>query len=100
MNQDEEHLRLLSVFHYVCAVLAAIFACFPIIHLVVGLVLLLRPGFIGPQNSQPHPERFVGLLFVVMSAVFILFGWAFAACIAYAGRCLGQRKHYMFCIVM
>jgi hypothetical protein len=100
MNQDEEHLRLLSIFHYVCAGLAAMFACFPIIHLVVGFVLLLNPGSFNPQNNQTHPERFVGLLFVVMSVIFILFGWAFAACIAYAGRCLGQRKHYTFCIVM
>jgi len=100
MNQDEEHLRLLSIFHYVCAGLAAMFACFPVIHLFVGLVLLLNPGFSNPQNNQPHPERAVGLLFVVLALVFILFGWAFAACIAYAGRCLGQRKHYTFCIVM
>jgi hypothetical protein len=100
MNQDEEHLRLLSIFHYVCAGLAAMFACFPVIHLFVGLVLLLNPGFSNPQNNQLHPERFVGLLFIVLALALILLGWAFAACIAYAGRCLGQRKHYTYCIVM
>ena len=29
-----------------------------------------------------------------------LFGWAFAACVAYAGRCLNERRHYTFCMVM
>jgi len=100
MNQDEEHLRLLSIFHYVVAGMAAFFACFPIIHLVLGLVFLLHPNAFGPQNNQGHPERFIGLMFVVLASVFILFGWAFAACIAYAGRCLKQRKHYTFCMVM
>lgn len=100
MNQDEEHLRLLSIFHYVCAGLAAVFACFPMVHLVIGLVLLLHPQFLGPQNNQPHPEKLVGLMFVVMASIFILFGWCFAACIAYAGRCLGQRKRYTYCVVI
>ena len=99
MNQDEEHLRLLSIFHYVVAGMAALFACFPIIHLVIGLVFLLHPQAFGPQNNQGHPERFLGLIFIAMASVFILLGWAFAACIAYAGRCLGQRKHYTFCMV-
>ncbi len=100
MNPDEEHLRLLSVFHYVCAGLAAFFACIPIIHLIVGSVLLLHPEGFNSQNNQAHPERFIGLLFVVMGGMFTLFGWAFAGCLAFAGRCLGQRKNYMFCLVM
>lgn len=43
MNQDEEHLRLLSIFHYVVGALAAMFALFPIFHLVIGLVMVLPP---------------------------------------------------------
>jgi len=100
MNQDEEHLRLLSIFHYVVAGLAAMFACIFFIYVIVGLALLLHPQAIGPQNSQRHPEKFIGFAFVVWGGMFILFGWAFAACLAYAGRCLGQRKNYIFCMVM
>jgi len=44
MNQDEEHPRLLAIFHYVCAGMVALFACFPIIHLVLGITLFgIRP---------------------------------------------------------
>jgi hypothetical protein len=98
MNQDEEHLRLLSIFHYVCAGLAAFFACIPIIHLILGLVLTFSPESFGPGKDAP--PRLFGLFFAAFAAVMILLGWAFAACLAYAGRCLGQRKNYTFCLVM
>jgi len=40
VNQDDEHLKLLSVFHYVVAGITALFACFPIIHLILGIAIL------------------------------------------------------------
>jgi hypothetical protein len=98
MNQDAEHLRLLSIFHYVCAGLAALCACFPVFHLIFGLVILFRPESFGTGSQRP-PAVF-GLFFVLFASIFILFGWTFAALLAYAGRCLGQRKHYTFCMVM
>ena len=98
MNQDEEHLRLLSIFHYVCAGLAALLACFPILHLVLGLLLLFNPKTFGPTNNPP--PAFLGLFFVIFACIFILLGWAFAICLAYAGRCLGRRKKYTYCLVM
>ncbi len=98
INRDEEHLRLLVIFHYVCAGLAAFFACIPIIHLIIGFLMLLRPQVFGPGKDQP--PQFVGLLLVFFAAAFILAGWTFAGCLAWAGRCLSQRRHYLFCLVM
>lgn len=98
INQDEEHLRLLTIFHYVCAGLAALFACLPIIHLVVGLVMLFAPHVFGPSKAQP--PQFLGLFFVGFATAFIVLGWTFAALLAWAGRCLGRRTHYTFCFVM
>ena len=40
MNQDEEHLNLLSIFHYVAGGLAGLFAFFPIFHLIFGLTIM------------------------------------------------------------
>ena len=51
MNQDLEHLRLLAIFHYVVAAMAALVACFPLIHLTIGLVFLLAPE--SMQNGHP-----------------------------------------------
>jgi len=98
INRDEEHLRLLTIFHYVCAGLAALFACIPIIHLVFGLIMVFAPHVFGPGKNQP--PQFLGLFFVGFAAVFMVFGWTFAAFLAWAGRCLARRKHYLFCFVM
>ena len=98
MNQDEEHLRLLSIFHYVCAGLGALCACFPIFHLILGLVLRFRPESFGPVKDQP--PTWLGDFIVAFASVIILSGWVFAGLLAYAGRCLARRKHYTFCIVM
>jgi hypothetical protein len=37
MTNDAEHLRLLSIFHYVVGGLSALCACFPFIHLAIGI---------------------------------------------------------------
>ena len=96
-NQDDEHLRLLGIFHYVCAGMAALFACFPIIHLVLGLMMVLNPRVFGPIKEQPPP--FIGWFFVIFASGIMLAGWTFAGLVAWAGRCLGRRKHYTFCLV-
>jgi len=98
INRDEEHLRLLTIFHYVCAGLAALVACIPIIHLVVGLIMLFAPHIFGPSKQQP--PQVLGLVFIGLASVFILVGWTFAALLAWSGRCLGKRTRYTFCFAM
>jgi hypothetical protein len=98
MNQDEEHLRLLSIFYYVCAGLLALFACFPFIYLIMGIVMLFNPQSMGSARDQP--PAFVGIFLVFIGGLMILFGWALAACIAYAGGCLARRKRHTFCLVV
>jgi predicted membrane channel-forming protein YqfA (hemolysin III family) len=98
MNQDEEHLRLLSIFHYVVAGMMALFALFPIFHLIIGLAMLFAPAkFSG--HGDPAPA-FIGLIFVVFAGVFIMCGWIFAGFVFAAGRFLARRKHHTFCLVM
>ena len=98
MKQDEEHLRLLSIFHYVVAGLAALFALFPIFHLVFGIFMIVASGkFTG--NGQP-PPAFIGWIFVIFASVFIILGWTFAAFVLTAGRFLAGRKHHTFCLVI
>ncbi|MGC1378787.1 MAG: hypothetical protein WA821_21325 [Anaerolineales bacterium] len=98
-SDDEQHLQLLSIFHYVIAGFAALFACFPIIHVVIGIGLFMM-GITQSQQTEAFPMVLVGLIFAVVGGTIILVGWVFAACIALAGRFLSQRKHRMFCLVM
>lgn len=98
MNRDEDHLRLLTVFHYVVAGLTALFALFPLFHLALGLFMVFAPDkFAGKGESPPV---FVGWIFVGFAAMFIFAGWTLAALTLVAGRFLSKRRHYMFCLVM
>jgi hypothetical protein len=76
MSQDEDHLRLLSVFHYVVGGLLAFCACMPLIHLGLGFVLLFAPQALGPARDQPPP--IIGWLLVGFAGAFILAGWTTA----------------------
>ena len=94
MNQDEEHLRLLSIFHYVVGGILGFFACIPIIHLIIGIVMLT--GAFGGDGPPPV----VGLLFVMMGLTFITLGWTLAICLIVSGRRIARRTNYKFCIVI
>lgn len=98
MTKDEEHLKLLSIFHYVVAGFAALFALFPVFHLAVGLAFILAPQQLGNNGNLPPP--FFGWVFVIFAGTFILLGFVFAAFVLAAGRCLARRRRYMFCLVM
>lgn len=97
MDQNSEHLRLLSIFHYVVGGLLALCACFPIFHLIIGLVLALRPELFGPSSNPP--PRWMGWFFAGFAGVIIAFGWIFAGLIIWSGRCLNRRRNYTFCLV-
>lgn len=93
MNNNEQYLKLLSVFHYVVGGLAAFFSSFFLIHLSIGVAII--------AGAVPdHPPKFVGLLLVMIALFAIASGWTLATCIIIAGRNLAMRRHYMFCLVM
>lgn len=97
--KDEEHLRLLAIFHYVVAGIGALFACFPLIHVAMGLALFLSPSFAGKGQNDVPPHWF-GLLFVVVGGFFVLLGWGAAICTLISGRYLARRRKRMFSFVM
>jgi hypothetical protein len=98
MTQDEDHLRLLSIFHYVVGGLSALFALFPIFHMLMGVFLILAPEKFG--NKGDPPPAFIGWILVAFAACFMLAGWIFATLVIVTGRFLARRKYYTFCFVM
>jgi hypothetical protein len=96
MAAEDQNLRILAVFHYVVAGLVALFSLFPIIHIVMGTLMVLGKF---DDGSNPPPAIF-GWFFIGMGAAFILAGMVFAACYAYVGWCLSRRRHYLYCLVM
>ncbi len=99
MSQDEEHLKLLSIFHYVAGGLTGFFSCIPIVHLIIGIVMLVA-GIAGAPDDEKLPFLIVGFVFTFVAGLAILYGWALAICMIVSGRRLGQRRSYKFCFVI
>jgi len=97
MNQDLQHIKLLSIFYYVVGGLLALFSCFALIYLVMGVVFLAAPP---PSGGGPPPPAAIGWLFIVLSLGALLIGWTWAACLMFAGWYLSQCKYYTYCLVM
>ncbi|MBI3852172.1 MAG: hypothetical protein HY298_18095 [Verrucomicrobia bacterium] len=98
MNQDAEQLGLLSIFHYVVGGMMALFACIPILHITIGILMIVSPAFWGSHGNAPPP--FLGWFFVILGGVFVLIGWSVAALVICSGRNLSRRKHYLYCLVV
>ena len=96
MTQDEQQLNLLGIFHYIVGGITALFACFPMIHLAVGIAMLSGAMGEGPDA----PPRALGWGLTIVAAFFILAGWTLAGFIITAGKRLQQRRSWMFCLVI
>jgi len=100
-ERDSDHLRLLSIFHYVNAGLSALGGCFPLIHVTVGTLILSGAGPFGELegSGQAMPE-FVGVFFIVIGLGISLLLWTWAALNFFAARYLAQRRRRTFCFVV
>ena len=98
MTQDEEHLRLLSIFHYVVGGILAVFSLLPILHLVVGLMFIFAPERMS-EGGQP-PPAFLGWIFAIAGGGAILMGMTLAILVIVAGRCLARRRRMLYCTVI
>src|SRR5213596_3512566 len=68
MNHDSEDLRLLAIFHYVVAALAALFSFFPLLYSAMGGFMLYAAHHPGPSNQEP-PPAILGWIFIVFGAL-------------------------------
>lgn len=101
-NQDLEHLRLLSIFHYVYGGLHVVFGFFPLVYAGFGLLMLYAPQMFGPNNprmGQPPPE-FLGWFLVAVGGVVAIMIWGIASLLIHSGRCLSQQRRHTFCLIV
>ena len=97
MNDDQQHLDLLSIFHYIVGGLALVFSFFPVIHLAMGIAMVT--GTLETNSDDGFPILF-GWFFIIVAVVVILTGIAYSVCVILAGRYLRRREKYTFCLVM
>ena len=95
MTQDEQYLNLLSIFHFVYAGIKALFSCFFLIYVVIGIAMI-----VGAMDGNDPPPAFLGWFFVFLGMSFIIVNWIFASFILAAGINLKRRTHRTFCIVI
>ena len=94
MSENERFLNLLSIFHFIFGGLKVLFSCVFLIHVAIGVAMLC-----GAIDGNEAPPKFVGLLFIFMGSVFILFGWIIATLMIVLGVKLRQRTSRTFCFV-
>ncbi|HCO94232.1 MAG TPA: hypothetical protein DIU00_09820 [Phycisphaerales bacterium] len=95
MNDDKQNLKLLSIFHYVVGAMAALFSCFPLIHIAIGFAILS-----GAFDGKDAPPKFLGLFFIILPGIMMLCGWTLAVCILIAGGKLARYRARMYCLVI
>ena len=95
-SDEEQHLRLLAIFHYVVAGLTALFALFPLMYVAMGWFFLHAPP---PKQGEP-PPAIVGYFIIGIGAVLFLLGQSFAGCVFAAGRCIHSQMRYWFVFVV
>src|SRR6266436_7988881 len=86
MNQDKEHLRLLAIFHYIVAGLAAFFSFFPLLYTTIGAIFIFAARHGTPKSGEELPPEFLGWIFAIVGLLLFLLGIAMAICILLAGR--------------
>ncbi len=99
-NRDLEHLRLISIFHYVVGGIGAFFALFPIIHLGLGLAFIFSPESFPDSNTGELPPQFAGYFFAVIGGFLFVIGEISALLIIYSGIQIKKRKKYLFSFII
>jgi hypothetical protein len=100
VNQDEEHLRLLAIFHYIVAALAALFSFLPLLYTGMGALFVWAAQHPNPKQTGEPPPEFLGWIFIGLGSFFFLLGLAMALCILISARALAKRTRYWFVFVV
>src|SRR4029453_154234 len=100
MNQDNEHLRLLTIFHYVVAGVAGFCSFFPLLYTVMGFVFVALSHHPPAHPAQEVPPAALGWVFVGLGIFLFLLGALFRPVLLLGGRSLSLRKHYWFAFVV
>ncbi len=96
---DQEHLRLLSIFHYVRAGITAFVACIPLVYVIVGVGMIIASQNVTAKPNEPS-LAVVGSMFAGIGLIIFVGGWLFAVLQFLVGRYISRRRHRAFCLVM
>ena len=95
-SNDQQHLQLLSIFHYVFAGLTAFVSLFYLIFIFIGIMALIVPD----KSPDQEAAKIVGWLFIVIGAIVITFMWTIVGFLVTAGRNLTRHRRHTLCLVV
>lgn len=95
-NANDEHLKLLAIFHYVLGGIGYLASLFPLIYVVLGVVM--ATGNMKGGKGEAPPAA-VGWAFVGFGLLGTLAGIAISSVFIYAGKSITARKRWMFVFV-
>jgi hypothetical protein len=98
MNQDLEHLKLLSIFHYIVGGLACFCGLLWTLYIVSGIVLVIASGSMVADDRMGASIGGVAAI-VVGIFLFVLFETYGILCII-AGRKYAKHQGYRLCFVL
>jgi hypothetical protein len=99
---DGEHLKLLSIFHYIKGALTILTSSFFIFHFIFFALfstLAKNPEFAGEEFGSEFPAAFFAV-FTILFGVFILLGIMFGILQIMAGVFIKKRKNRIFSFII
>ena len=128
-DNDASHLKLLAIFHYVLGGLTALFSCFGLIYVVLGIVFLSDPdttsvpavtppatlpatgpgfgGAVATQNTvqfstttTSSSPAMIAWVFIGVGALALVVGWVIAGLMIYSGLSIAARRRRVFSLVV
>lgn len=97
-SQDEQQLKIIEICYYVVGGMAGLFALIPILHVVIGILML--KGIIPIDDEGQQAPAFVGWLFIGIGSSLIFFGATLCLLMILNARFLAKRRRYSFCFIM
>jgi len=97
VDRDNEHLRLLQMGYYIMGAVTACMGLFGLLYAAMGRLMTSMPMQSAQNGVDP---AFISWIFTVFGFGFTVIGLIAAALIFLVARCLGARRHRMFCIVV
>ena len=100
-ERDVEHLRLLSLFHYIFGAIQALFSLFPLLHLGMGLLIVFSPEtFCSSASASKCPPGWFGWIFIGLAIIIMVMGLLYAVGMILTGRFLARRQAWLACIII
>jgi hypothetical protein len=99
MNKDLEHLKILSICHYVLAGLCVFPMIYGLIYMALGIFFGVMMANVPNTKDGPPPALFSGI-FVGIGLVIFIFALTFGLLLFKSGRNLKNNSSYTFCLVI